>query len=222
MLAASPAPVIAGFQAVVPTGRSVDRFSSRSVEGSRQIQEVLGHFLQGFHPNPDVVLYFFSVDGLTCFMNCEDPEALLVTSFALPVLHVGVALPHLGRLLAGIGIAFEVRVLTLCGPQDGRQSAQALMYFPGVGWPIRRDMLAFAQDSASPLKDLGGGRDFDTTDLEGGGVARYGVSISVPAVPGRSPCGYNRVTACDVRLTRPSQLGELDPCRLGLLLLAVG
>src|SRR5215212_4779830 len=213
--------MIAGFPAVVPSGRTVAGFSSRLVEGSRQLQEVLDHFLQRFHPNPDVILYFFSVDGLTWFMDCEDPEALLVASFALPVLYVGVAFPHVGGLLTGIRIAFEVRVLTFGGPQDGRLSAQALMYFPGVGWPIRRDLLAFAQDSASPLKDLCGRHDFDATDLEGGSVACHGVSIHVPAVRGRSPCGYDYVTVSNVRLTGPAQLGKLDPCRLGLLILAV-
>ena len=105
-------------------------FSSRLVEHSRQLKEVLDHSLQVFHPKPDVILNLFSVDGLTWFMDYEDPEALLVASFALLVLDMGVALPHVERLLAGMIIAFAVRVLTLGGLQDGRQSAQALMYFP--------------------------------------------------------------------------------------------
>src|SRR5215217_5650550 len=211
--------MIAGFSPPVLTRNAPwIGFSSLLVEDSRQLQEVLDHFLLVFHPIPDVVLYFFSVNWLTWFMDCEDPQALLVASFALPVLDMGVALPHLGRLLPGIRIAFEGGVLTLSGFQDGRQSAQALMYFPGVGWPIRRDLLAFAQDCASSLKDLCGRPDFDATDREGGGVAYHGVSIHVPDC---SPCGYDYVTVSDVRLTDPAQLGELDPCRLGLLLFAV-
>src|SRR5215218_4126314 len=90
------------------------------------------------------------------------------------------------------------------------------MYFPGVGWPIRRDVLAFAQDSATPLKDLGGRHDLDATDLKGVGVARHGVSIHVPS---RSPCEYNCVTVCDIHLTGPSQLRDLGSRGLGLLLL---
>jgi hypothetical protein len=91
-----------------PRDASWSGFSSRLVKRSRQLQEVLDHFLQVFHPKPDVLLYFFSVDGLTGFMDYEDPQALLVPSFALPELDMGVALPHVGRLLAGISIAFEV------------------------------------------------------------------------------------------------------------------
>src|SRR5687768_11005870 len=88
-------------------------------------------------------------------MNCEDPETFLVTIFLLPELDMDETMPHVGGLLAGIRIAFKVGGVPLGGWQEGCRSAQALMYSPEAGRPIRRDVLAFAQASASPLKDPG-------------------------------------------------------------------
>src|SRR3712207_7675423 len=60
----------------------------------------------------------------TTLFRSEDPDALLVTILLPPVLDVGVALPHVGRFIARVRVALEVRVVTPGGPQDRRRSEE--------------------------------------------------------------------------------------------------